>query len=214
MANKKISELTSANLPLAGTEELAIVQGGETKKVAASDLSGGGGKKTHLMLFAVPSVTTLPASQKNLHQSRISNLGTVFSNLGLTFGNGITETGGVISGNYISNVCAKHITPNFKSQVKNIVLSYSRNTSEISNPTDIVLRVFADTRYAIDVQLVAEYNIISNSIPFDHENKVTIPVLEHLDLNEYSNLCFCVRTNNATDQVFNFFRLTIEVEEV
>jgi len=38
MANKKISELTSATLPLSGTEELAIVQGGETKKVAASDL--------------------------------------------------------------------------------------------------------------------------------------------------------------------------------
>ena len=40
MANKKITELTSATLPLAGTEELAIVQGGETKKVAASDLGG------------------------------------------------------------------------------------------------------------------------------------------------------------------------------
>ena len=45
MENKKISELTSATLPLAGTEEVAIVQGGETKKVAASDLSGGGGTK-------------------------------------------------------------------------------------------------------------------------------------------------------------------------
>ncbi len=42
MANKKISELISATLPLAGTEEIAIVQGGETKKVAASDLGGGG----------------------------------------------------------------------------------------------------------------------------------------------------------------------------
>ena len=45
MANKKISELTSATTPLAGTEELAIVQGGETKKVSASDLSGGGAKQ-------------------------------------------------------------------------------------------------------------------------------------------------------------------------
>jgi len=43
MANKKISELTSVTLPLAGTEELAIVQSGETKKIAASDLGGGGG---------------------------------------------------------------------------------------------------------------------------------------------------------------------------
>ena len=50
MANKKISELTSATLPLAGTEELVIVQGGETKKVAASDLSGGGGTKQNFVL--------------------------------------------------------------------------------------------------------------------------------------------------------------------
>lgn len=42
MANKKITELTSATLPLAGTEEIAIVQGGETKKVAVSEVGGGG----------------------------------------------------------------------------------------------------------------------------------------------------------------------------
>lgn len=40
MANKKISELTSATLPLAGTEVVPIVQGGETKKVAVSEFRG------------------------------------------------------------------------------------------------------------------------------------------------------------------------------
>lgn len=40
MANKKISELTSVTLPLAGTEEVAIVQSGVTKKVAVSEFSG------------------------------------------------------------------------------------------------------------------------------------------------------------------------------
>ncbi len=38
MANKKISELNSASLPLAGTEEIPIVQGGETKKITADNL--------------------------------------------------------------------------------------------------------------------------------------------------------------------------------
>lgn len=42
MANKKISELNIATTPLAGTEEVAIVQGGETKKVAVNNISGGG----------------------------------------------------------------------------------------------------------------------------------------------------------------------------
>ena len=40
MANKKISELTSASLPLAGTEEIPIVQSGVTKKVAVSEFDG------------------------------------------------------------------------------------------------------------------------------------------------------------------------------
>ena len=37
MADKKISQLTGATTPLAGTEELPLVQGGATKKVAASN---------------------------------------------------------------------------------------------------------------------------------------------------------------------------------
>ena len=40
MADKKISELNSAS-PLDGSEVLAIVQSGETKKINASEFSGG-----------------------------------------------------------------------------------------------------------------------------------------------------------------------------
>jgi hypothetical protein len=40
---KKISELTSATTPLAGTETVEVVQGGTSKKVAVSYLSGSGG---------------------------------------------------------------------------------------------------------------------------------------------------------------------------
>lgn len=41
MANTKISQLTSATTPLAGTETLPIVQSGATKQVAVSDLTAG-----------------------------------------------------------------------------------------------------------------------------------------------------------------------------
>jgi hypothetical protein len=41
MADKKISALTSATTPLAGTEVLPIVQSGTTVKVAVSDLTAG-----------------------------------------------------------------------------------------------------------------------------------------------------------------------------
>jgi len=41
MSDKKISQLTGATTPLAGTEELPIVQGGVTKKVSAANLTAG-----------------------------------------------------------------------------------------------------------------------------------------------------------------------------
>jgi hypothetical protein len=40
---KDFSILTAATTPLAGTEEIAIVQGGVTKRVAVSEVGGGGG---------------------------------------------------------------------------------------------------------------------------------------------------------------------------
>lgn len=45
MADKKISQLSSATTPLTGTEQLAIVQGGSTVKATAQDIAdlGGGG---------------------------------------------------------------------------------------------------------------------------------------------------------------------------
>ncbi|OWJ91126.1 hypothetical protein B6S59_25485 [Pseudomonas sp. A46] len=39
---KKISELDAASVPLVGSEQLEIVQGGQSKRVAASDLLFGG----------------------------------------------------------------------------------------------------------------------------------------------------------------------------
>jgi hypothetical protein len=39
MADLRISELPAATLPLAGTEPVAVVQGGETRKVSAGDLA-------------------------------------------------------------------------------------------------------------------------------------------------------------------------------
>lgn len=41
MADKKISQLTAATLPLAGTEVLPLVQSSTTKKVAAADVIAG-----------------------------------------------------------------------------------------------------------------------------------------------------------------------------
>lgn len=51
MADKKISALTAATTPLAGTEVLPIVQSSTTKKVAVSDLTAG--RNTTALSFTV-----------------------------------------------------------------------------------------------------------------------------------------------------------------
>lgn len=59
MADKKISQLTGATTPLAGTEVLPIVQGGSTVKVAVSDLTAGRAvSATGLTLTSTPLAVT------------------------------------------------------------------------------------------------------------------------------------------------------------
>jgi len=64
MADKKISQLTGATTPLAGTEVLPIVQGGNTVKVAVSDLTAGRG------------VTASSITASNLTAGRVPVVGT------------------------------------------------------------------------------------------------------------------------------------------
>lgn len=60
MADKKISALTSASTPLAGTEVLPIVQSGATVKVAVSDLTAG--RNTTALSFTSASGTVSTTS--------------------------------------------------------------------------------------------------------------------------------------------------------
>jgi hypothetical protein len=58
MADKKISALTAASTPLAGTEVVPIVQSGATVKVAVSDLTAGRG----ISATSVGAGVTTPAA--------------------------------------------------------------------------------------------------------------------------------------------------------
>ena len=58
MADKKISALTGASTPLAGTEVLPIVQSGSTVKVAVSDLTAG----RAVSALSLALTTALPVS--------------------------------------------------------------------------------------------------------------------------------------------------------
>jgi hypothetical protein len=64
MANKKISQLTGATTPLTGTEELAIVQGGQSVKATAQDVADLGGGGTLPVETVYPTTDALKAGTR------------------------------------------------------------------------------------------------------------------------------------------------------
>ena len=173
-----------------------------------------GGKKSQTFLFQSSAAVTLPADQKNLHQSRFTAGSSVFSTLGLTLGNGIPEPGGVLDLNYMSDVCVPNITPNYISKVVNVTLSYSRNVAESGANTNVKIRLISDTKYNTDIQKICEHVITSSTLLAYNEGKVTIPILTHLPLSAHSNLKWTIRSNNGVAQQFNFLRLNVDIEEI
>ena len=174
----------------------------------------GGGKRYQTLLFQSSATVTLPADQKNLHQSRFNAGSSVFSTLGLTFGNGILELGGVLDLSYMSDTCVPNITPNYISKVVNVTLSYSRNVAESGANTNVKIRLISDTKYKKDIQKICEHVITSSTLLASAEGKVTIPILTHLPLSAHSNLKWTIRSNNGVAQQFNILRLNVDIEEV
>lgn len=174
----------------------------------------GGGKRYQTFLFQSSATVILPADQKNLHQSRVNAGTSVFSTLGLTFGNGIPEPAGVLDLSYLSDVGVPNITPNYISKVVNVTLSYSRNVTESDANTNIKLRLISDSKYQMDIQKICEYVITSSTLRHSQEGKVTIPILTHLPLSANSNLKWTVRSNNGVAQQFNILRLNVDIQEI
>lgn len=112
MADKKISALTGAATPLAGTEVLPIVQSGATVKVAVSDLTAG-------RAVAVSSLTSQGTVQ------------TTTAGTGL-IGNGISRTGGTTSDwfNYIPSGVSDLRW--FKGDIGGDIVSYSGTNGNVS----------------------------------------------------------------------------------
>lgn len=94
MADKKISALTAASTPLAGTEVLPIVQSGSTVKVAVSDLTAGRG----VSLGGTSAVDTPYSFGGNNYGLAVTSSGNPSAYLNNEFGSGQFEFGGYYNG--------------------------------------------------------------------------------------------------------------------
>ena len=118
--NEDFTTLTSATLPLAGTEEIAIVQSGETKKVAVSEIGGGATQYPKVICFQrknLPNLTgttaitkmgsfvipanTIPADCVIRMTLRMANSGTANTKFVYTTWNSISAGANIFS-NYVT----------------------------------------------------------------------------------------------------------------
>jgi hypothetical protein len=84
MADKKISQLTAATTPLAGTEVLPIVQGGSTVKVSVDDLTAG--KAVSASALTVSGGTVNGVGYLNASKALITDAALVFDGTKLGVG--------------------------------------------------------------------------------------------------------------------------------
>jgi hypothetical protein len=121
MADKKISALTGATTPLAGTEVLPIVQSGATVKVAVSDLTAG------------RAVSALSATLSSLTSDRVpyattSGLLTDSSNLQFD-GTNLNALGSLRVGTTSTIVSGKQTTSFDGNALNGLILSESANAT-------------------------------------------------------------------------------------
>jgi len=76
MADKKISQLTGASTPLAGTEVLPIVQSGSTVKVSAADITAGRSVSALDLTLSGLTASNAVATDANKKLVSVANTGT------------------------------------------------------------------------------------------------------------------------------------------
>jgi hypothetical protein len=92
MADKKISALTAASVPLTGTEVLPIVQGGSTVKVSVDNLTTGKAVSASSLTLSGGTVNTIPF----LNASKAVTTSSALQFDGLNIGLGVTPSASVL----------------------------------------------------------------------------------------------------------------------
>ena len=140
MTDKKISALTAATTPLAGTEVLPIVQSGATVKVAVNDLTAG--RAITATLINKVAITT-PATSATL---TIADGKTLTANNSLTFAgtDATTMTFPTTSATVARTDAANSFTGNQTLSTGNLIVSNGKGIDFSATPGTGTSELFAD----------------------------------------------------------------------
>lgn len=205
---KDIDTLPAATTPLAGTEPLIVLQDGTLKKVAASDLGGGGGTslRTETYSFVVTTATSFSANT-NWWNIRFDVANSVFNPL-WTVGNYDTVSG-------VTNTKIGRRIIMYDQKVKEIALSYSSVSVETKirfvyyeiNPS-------GTTVLAVNNQLIHEVTIPANTGSSANIVQTTVFELPTAFTMSKGGMLSMVIFNNNTALTFKDFIAEVITEEV
>jgi hypothetical protein len=130
MADKKISALTGATTPLAGTEVLPIVQGGSTVKVSVANLTAGRAITAANVTASGELTTTTNDARISMFRSAGTNYFDWASGQTLAFGTQTSQGGAgrVSKVNFLDNGDLTNVTGNFVVGTAGKGIDFSANT--------------------------------------------------------------------------------------
>ena len=162
--------------------------------------------------FAQHGTAALTADAKNYAHVRV-NGDNPHGALGLTFTNGVPESGGVLDYIYLSDIGVPYVVP-FKCKIDKIIVKTCKTTSNASAPMSLKFRVISDSASQINIQVISNETITDNITGANAENTKELTIATHNPIDAFGGIKFCVRVDNAQAQTFNWIRVIFLISEV
>jgi hypothetical protein len=137
MADLKISQLTGATTPLAGTEVVPLVQSGTTKKVAVSDLTAGRAVSVLSLTATDLTASSAVATDANKKLVSVTNTGTG-NNVLATSPTLTTPNIGVATATSVNSVYQKVLTASLAAlSTKTLTITMSGHAAQFQIVADV-----------------------------------------------------------------------------
>lgn len=218
MADKKISEFNSATLPLAGTEQIPIVQSGETKKIDVSDLGGSSLKSDFLEISPQIGFTITNGNWWGTANNFYTKYGVRIGSLG----SGVVDTNAFAD--HIENFAYSTLVP-YKCKVVSVLFNWFNNGA--SGDVEFKLRNYendftgTDTNgnnsVGVNNQIVASSGSIATASGYYHKNIIdnTSGVDATKILPKNSNLRLYIKRGAGSGNLpFQKFNVWIVIQEI
>jgi len=166
MANSKISALTSATTPLAGTETLPIVQSSTTKQVSVANLTAGRAVSAASLTLSTGDLTFSTAGKQILNSSGRPALNQTGGILQVVQGSYATQVSSSDTANYTDTGLTASITPSTTSSKILVLVTIPNQASSTyyNGAQFLIVRASTGILTLVDTNRIIVSSIYSNQV--------------------------------------------------